>query len=296
MRILDRIIPIIGAASGQSANQLGCEKAPALIESLLRAGSKSSQEKSADWSRFMWQETITCTTSLRQLAALPAVADFCLQLATFTQKLATQYPQLLVMGGDHAVAMGTWSGIVQAYAPRGPLGLIWVDAHLDSHTPDDTESGNIHGMPLASLLGQGDVLLTQILSPKPKFKPQHVVVIGARSYEPVEVERLQSLGVRVYWMRDIERLGIAAIFTEAVEYLTATTVGIGMSIDLDAFDPHDVPAVSAPEPHGIFLGSFLAATNVLKSLVALEITEFNPTLPGSEQTAQAVLQLMNRLL
>ena len=114
----------------------------------------------------------------------------------------------LVLGGDHIVGAGTWRGVARALAPRGKLGLIWIDAHLDAHTPQTTHTGNIHGMPLAALLGIGDETLTGL--PGPHLDPAHVTIIGARSWEPEELKLLQKLGVKIFFMPEVKTRGLTA--------------------------------------------------------------------------------------
>lgn len=183
----------------------------------------------------------------------------------------------LVLGGDHAVAAGTWRGVARRLKPRGALGLIWIDAHLDSHTEHSTHSGNIHGMPLAALLGEGAAPLTSV--PGPVLDPAHVCVIGARAWEAEELERLTRLGVRIFGMSEVRRRGLDAVFCDALTLARRGTAGFGVSLDLDALDPQDMPAVLCPEPGGLRARELADALHVLRScgdLAALEIVEYLP--------------------
>ena len=109
----------------------------------------------------------------------------------------------MLIGGDHSAAAGYWSGIAQAHQPRGDIGLVWIDAHMDSHTPFTSPNGYVHGMPLAALLGHGDPGLTGLLSPRAKLRPDRVCLIGTRDFEPEEAALLRTLDVRVFYMDEV---------------------------------------------------------------------------------------------
>src|SRR5204862_2513914 len=127
---------------------------------------------------------------------------------------------------------------------------------MDSHTPATSETGRIHGMPLACLLGHGYPALTHILHSTPKLKPQNVCLIGVRSFEQGEEELWKKLNVRIYFMDEVIERGFATILKEAVNLVSANTVGYGLSIDLDGFDPLEVPGVDVPESDGIHVNDF----------------------------------------
>ena len=134
----------------------------------------------------------------------------------------------LVLGGDHSIAMGTWRGV--ANAVDGKLGLLWIDAHLDAHTPETSHSGKLHGMPLAALLGQtGDALC----EPGAALAPEHVCVVGVRSFEPEEAALASALGVRIYTIAEIERRGLGEVLREAAARVQTGTAAYGITRDLD---------------------------------------------------------------
>ena len=111
----------------------------------------------------------------------------------------------LVLGGDHSIAMGTVSGVAAHLAASGEkLGLLWVDAHADMNTPDTTPTGNVHGMPLAMLLGRGDEVLLSIGEARPVIAPEHTVILGLRDVDAGEADRIRRLGVTVYTMTDLD--------------------------------------------------------------------------------------------
>lgn len=199
----------------------------------------------------------------------------------------------LILGGDHSCAVGTWRGVASAI--RGSLGLIWIDAHLDSHTPGTSPSGMLHGMPLAELLGAGDGSAGTL--PAPVVSPQNICVLGVRSYEPEEAALLANLGVRVIDMDEIERYGLDRAFAEALEIATDGTGGFGITLDLDVLDPADAPGVNLPVRGGgmgvATLSKVLAERGLDPRLAALEIVEFNPYHDLDAQTERAVAGIVD---
>jgi arginase len=197
----------------------------------------------------------------------------------------------LIVGGDHSIAIGTWSG-VKAALGNEDLGLIWIDAHLDAHIPDTSPSQNIHGMPIAVLLGHGDSRFTTLGGPLPKLKPENVCLIGIRSFEAGEENLLKELGVKVYHMKELQQRGFSSVFEEARKSISAR--GFGLSIDVDAFDPEEAPGTGTPEVDGLWLKDVTTAFHGLAqdpSLLALEITEFNPHRDSENKTAHLVWNL-----
>jgi len=224
---------------------------------------------------------------------VPELRNSCIRLA---RRVLRQQKRGLpvIIGGDHSCAIGTWSGLSD-YG-RKALGLLWIDAHLDSHTPLTSPSGRLHGMPLAILLGEGEPSLQ--LGHGPMVRPEYTVVLGVRSYEPGEPERLQRLGVRFYTMDEIRRRGLGICVAEAWKRVSAAPDGFGLSIDLDALDPAYAPAVSVREPDGLSLPHLVKALHSCnrRRLKAVEIVEFNPTLDRDLRTQKTLTALLNCLL
>ncbi len=232
------------------------------------------------------------------LSALPLLHEINKRLAVATEQLTRAKKDFVVLGGDHSSAIGTWSGVSTGLAKEGDLGLIWFDAHMDSHTPETTPSGNIHGMPLAALLGHGDTSLTHLLTPNPKLKPEHVCLIGIRSFEAAEKELLDRLKVRIFTMQEIKERGLEIVLSEALSIATSNTAGFGISFDLDAIDPLEAPGVSTPAPDGLStlsLYTALKAWNNHPLLTGLEIAEFNPTFDIKAQTETIIFELIHSL-
>lgn len=231
----------------------------------------------------------------RRDGPLDTVAALGVRLAREVERVlrAGKFP--LVVGGDHSCAIGTWNGVRRALAARGPLGLVWIDAHMDSHTFATTPSGQIHGMPLAALLGEGDAALT---GPAPTLYPQHVCLIGVRSFEAGEAALLHRLGVRVFAMAEVRRRGLAAVFDEALAIVRHGTAGFGVSIDLDALDPAEAPGTGLPVPGGLGRVELATALTRLRddpAFVALEIVEYDPHRDRDHRTADVVGALVDAI-
>ena len=183
----------------------------------------------------------------------------------------------LVLGGDHAIGAGTWRGVSRALAPRGKLGLLWIDAHLDAHTEHTTHSGNIHGMPMAALLGVGHDTLTGL--PGPHLDPAHVAIVGARSWEAEEHALLCRLGVKIFTMAEVKRRGLPAVFADALRIARQGTAGFGVSVDLDSMDCAALPATTCLVPDGLAPQALVDCLHGLRScadLMAMEIVEYVP--------------------
>jgi arginase len=205
-----------------------------------------------------------------------------------------QFP--VVLGGDHSIAMGTWTGVARAQAHR-PLGLVWLDAHLDAHTVETTPSMNAHGMGVAALLGHGHAPFRALAGGV--LKPQHLCYIGARSFEAGEMALLRRLGVRIIAMDEVKRRGMDWALREAASIALSGTAGFGISIDLDGFDPKDAPGVGLREPDGFRAAPTLAALARLARhprLRALEIVEYIPEFDDRRRTAHLVRDLIAALL
>lgn len=231
---------------------------------------------------------------------LPIIADLCERIATQVEAdcEAGHFP--LVLGGDHAQAIGTISGLARFHRRRGErVGVIWVDAHTDMNTPDSSPSGNIHGMPLAALLGHGAESLTSIAGSEPALRPQDVVVIGARDVDPTEAALVRETGIRVYTMSELDRRGTSVCVEEALEQVGRETAGIHLSFDLDGVDPGDAPGVGTPVPGGLSLReSHLVCERVAASgrLLGMELVELNPTLDEANRTGRLSVWLIESAL
>jgi arginase len=232
-----------------------------------------------------------------KLAAAPIIHSLNAQLAVHVAELSKNQQRFCVLGGDHSCAIGTWSGVASAYRNQGDLGLIWIDAHLDSHTPETSSTKNLHGMPAAHLLGQGLPALAHLMDEFPKLKPTNLCFIGARSYEEGELSLLHKLGVKIYFMADVKKQGIDKILSDALSHLRKQTYGIGISLDLDAIDPHDAPGVDYREPDGIAAKDLIQALHCMQKekVLGLEIVEYNPVKDEDYKTARLIPKIINAI-
>lgn len=283
-------IRIIGAASGLGAQDHGCEDGPVAFHR-SQAWHELEHESRIDWGRMLFAADSPGRSEIAR------IADLCRRLADeVAQTLATgEFP--LVIGGDHSIAVGTWSGV--ARQAGAPLGLLWIDAHLDSHTPETTYSGAVHGMPLACLLGRGDKRLLGIGRPGAHVSPAHTVVLGPRSYEAEEMEFLRTMGVRIIPAEEISERGFAVCLREAIAIVTAAPAGFGLTLDLDVIDPTGAPGVGSPEPDGLWEGDVLAGVAelaTLPGLQAVEIAEYNPDRDWQGRTARLIAELIGAML
>ena len=195
----------------------------------------------------------------------------------------------LVLGGDHSMSIGSVAGIASFCKKNNlRLGVIWIDAHTDMNTDETSPSGNIHGMPLAALLGLGNKSLTQFYGFAPKVKPENCVVIGARSIDPLERKNIQQIGLKVYTMADVDKIGIHRIISRVLKQFKNSVDHIHISFDVDSVDPSVAPGVGTPVPGGLSYRE----THLLMEAIAecgcmssLEITEVNPILDHKNQTA-----------
>jgi arginase len=285
-----RNVEIIGVASGGGAQDLRCADGPQALQAsgILQCLTHAGQTPPAF-------DVLHVSDFMRDQDVLAQVAEIDSRLALLVSAKLKNHILPLVVGGDHACAVGTWSGVRAALPPQEELGLIWVDAHMDSHVPDTSPSGALHGMPLACLLGEGPEALTRLGGPAPKLRPRHVCLIGVRSFESDERVLLERMGVRVYFMEEVRARGFATVWQEAVRYVSQGVAGYGVTIDLDAIDPRDAPGVGTPEGNGIAGDDLIHAVQQLRDdpgLLAVEIAEYNP----HQDRDRLTLKLLRRLI
>jgi arginase len=202
----------------------------------------------------------------------------------------------LVLGGDHSLAAGSVAASAEmARRANLPLGLIWVDAHGDMNTPASSASGNVHGMPLAALLGPEPTELSCIGGFSPKVSPDHTVLIGVRNLDANEKLRVRESRVHVFTMKDIDRAGIAAVAEQAIQLAGRGTGGLHVSFDIDVCDPLVAPGVGTPVKGGLdyreahMVMEMLADSGLLR---ALDMVEVNPTLDVQNNTAALGTELV----
>lgn len=294
-------IALLGAAFSAGGADPGCRHAPDVFRARAysawrRRLARQQLTLSVYWAGVVREES-PLPQPMRSPGARRALLRNSQRLMRRTLRLRRGGMLPVVIGGDHSCAIGTWSGI--ASAQRRPLGLLWIDAHLDAHTPESSETQRLHGMPLAVLLGEGDAPLTQMGGTTPVLDPRYCAVIGVRSYEAEEPLRLARLGVRFYTREEILRRGLGVVLSEAWRRVAAAPGGFGVSLDLDVLDPTLAPGVSVPERGGLHparLAGLLARQPHKERLRGLEIVELNPRRDPRGQTLRLLPLLMTALL
>jgi arginase len=202
----------------------------------------------------------------------------------------------LVLGGDHSVAVGTVSGVARHFrASNQSIGLIWLDAHADMNTPESSPSGNIHGMPLACILGMGPAALADLAGFRPKVAPQNAVIVGLRDVDQLEKPQVRGSGIRAFTMRDIDERGLRAVMEEAIRLASDGTAGFHCSLDIDFVDPKDAPGVGTPVRGGAtYREAHLAMEMICDSrrMISLEVVEVNPVIDEANRTADLAVELV----
>ena len=229
-------------------------------------------------------------------ARLAAITDVCTELAHLTAAAVRQGIRPLVIGGDHSLAAGSVAGTATALAERGErVGLIWLDAHGDLNTPTSSHSGNVHGMPVAHLLGMGDHWLSHLSTAFPAVLPEHLVFVGLRDLDDAEKATIAELGLHAFTMRDIDERGLRSVMDEAVAIATHGTGGLHLSCDVDWIDPREAPGVGTPVRGGATLREAHLAMEIIHdsgALLAMDLVEINPILDRENHTAELAAELI----
>ena len=226
---------------------------------------------------------------------LEEIVECCSHLRAKVEAILAQGSFPLVVGGDHSIACGTIAAISSHHHRLGQkIGLIWFDAHGDINTPESSESGNIHGMPLACVIGRGIPELVRLGSRVPMVDVEKAVLIGVRTLDKKEKEEIKDSGIHVFTLRDIDMHGIHKVMKMAIEIASTGTAGFHLSFDLDGTDPSVAPGVGTPVTGGTTLReSHLIMEHASESgwLLGLELTEINPILDNQNATARVAVDL-----
>ena len=202
----------------------------------------------------------------------------------------------LLLGGDHSLAAGSVAGVAEFYRrQQQKIGLLWIDAHSDINTPESSLSGNVHGMPLAALMGLGPEPLANIFGHAPKIAPENVVLVGVRDVDQAERENLRRAGMTVvYTMRDIDERGMRSVMEEALRAAGRGTCGYHVSLDMDWIDPEEAPGVGTPVRGGATYREAHLAMEIVADhgrLLSFEIVEVNPVIDEHNRTADLAVEL-----
>jgi arginase len=226
---------------------------------------------------------------------LEEISQTCKSLAEMVRKTLDENMLPLVLGGDHSIAVGTIAGAAAHFAKEGKhIGVIWLDAHGDMNTPESSPSGNVHGMPLAAVMGNGPSELIDFAGIKPMVEPRQVALVGTRDLDAKERRFAKESGVHVFTMRDIDERGMREVMSEAIRFATDDTAGIAVSLDMDFIDPSDAPGVGTPVRGGVtYREAHLALEMIADSreMISFELVEINPVIDLHNTTATLGVEL-----
>ena len=292
-----RQIHIIGVPLDMGASRRGVDMGPSAVRVAgLEARLEALGHHVVDGGNIRVEVAETRTPGSGNAHYLSEIAETCARTADAVLAALDAGATPLVLGGDHSLAAGSVSGVAEYYRHRGQkIGVLWIDAHADLNTPDTSPSGNVHGMPLAALMGLGPEPLANLLGFSPKIAPENTVLIGVRDIDAAERENIRRAGIaEVYTMRDIDERGMRAVMEEALRAAGRGTVGYHVSLDLDWIDPEDAPGVGTPVRGGATYREAHLAMEILADhgrLLSFEIVEVNPVIDEHNRTADLAVEL-----
>jgi arginase len=283
-------IRIIGVPMDLGASRRGVDMGPsALRVAGLQARVKQLGHSVEDIGNISVKQPEEMSFGEKRAKYLAEIADASNDLGLVVQKSLEEGYTPLVLGGDHSIAAGSTSGVAAYFRKeKKQIGSIWLDAHSDMNTPETSPSGNVHGMPLAAILGYGIPELHELFGYSPKIEPQNVVLVGVRDLDSQEKKFIKKLGVRAFTMRDIDERGMREVMADALKYAMDDTDGIVVSLDMDFVDPSDAPGVGTPVRGGAtYREAHLAMEMIADSeaMVSMEIVEINPIIDEHNRTA-----------
>ena len=226
---------------------------------------------------------------LRYLDEIVRVSN---QLADKTYQLITQHRRIVAIGGDHSINLGVMSGASAAL--DGNLGLIYLDAHGDMNTHETTETGNIHGMHLASLLGLGDSRLVDVYRTGAKIKPANLLHIGGSDLDQPEIELMGRLPIPNFKLIDMILDGMRPLFGK-IDQLCSSVDNIWVSLDLDVIDRIYAPGAGMPNPGGLSYREILSIADYVGrqcNVVGIDVVEYNPLQDEDKKTAELGIELI----
>ena len=292
-----RRVSIIGAPCGFGASIAGVDLGPAAMRV---AGLRQRAAQLGYEVRDLGDLRMDCYASQpapgEKLRYLPEITAASVQLATDEKAVIEGGEFPIILGGDHSIAIGSVAGVTSFYRQRGEsVGLIWFDAHADMNTPETSPSGNIHGMPLAVLLGYGATELTGIEGFSPKLDPRFCAHIGARDVDAGERELIKKLGIRFFTMREIDERGMSVCIDDAIAIASKATAGYHVTFDVDALDPGDAPGSGTVVRGGMtYREAHLAMEKIAEAggALSLDVVEINTALDINNKTAQLGVELI----
>lgn len=293
----NKTVAILGVPLGYGASMAGVDIGPAALRvARLQQRIERLGYQVRDLGDMRLERPQTVPLAGDKLKYVREIHNACEQLAGQVQAILQAGQLPLVIGGDHSIAMGSFAGAASFFKQREQtLGLIWFDAHADMNTPETTPSGNIHGMPLATLLGYGAPELTNIAGFAPKLDPSLCVHVGARDIDPGERELIAKTGLKFFTMRDIDERGMSACMNDAIKIASRGTAGYGVTFDVDALDPGDAPGSGTLVRGGLtYREAHLAMEKIAEAggMRSLEVVEINTALDVNNKTAELGVELI----
>lgn len=290
-------IAVIGAPMDLGAGRRGVDMGPSALriarlhERLVRLGYEVE-----DLGNVAVDQPESAPTGPDNARYLPQIADTCARLAEMVEGAADAGRVPVVLGGDHSIGAGTIAGMARHFAKGGErLGVIWIDAHADMNTPETSPSGNVHGMPLACVIGRGPVELAGLAGTIPMVRPENVAIVGLRSVDDLERLHVRDTGVHAFTMRDIDERGMPAVIRAAIEAVSNGTAGFHVSYDMDSVDPSEAPGVGTPVAGGLtYREAHLAMEMVgdTERMTSVEVVEVNPVMDVANKTAMLGVDLI----
>jgi arginase len=293
-----RQIRILGAPLDLGQSRRGVDMGPSAVRVAgLEARLESLGHRVSDGGNVPVAIAETSNAGEANAKYLREIAESCERVAGMVLQTLEEGITPLILGGDHSVAAGSVSGVAEFYRRHNQkIGLLWIDAHADINTPETSPSGNVHGMPLAALLGLGPDMLSDILGWRPKIAPENAVLIGVRDIDKTEKENIRRAGIgEVYTMRDIDERGMRTVMEEALRAAGRGTAGYHVSLDMDWIDPEDAPGVGTPVRGGATYREAHLAMEILADhgrLLSFETVEVNPVIDEHNRTAALAVELI----
>ncbi|QHW37568.1 arginase [Staphylococcus ursi] len=292
---MNKIIELIGAPTTFGQKKLGVNLGPdairyaGVLPRLKRIGHEvidagNVEAPPVDIEKFMSQQ--------EGLQNYEEILTFSKSLKDKVSDSIRQQHFPVILGGDHSLAIGSISGVAEHY---DNLGVIWYDAHGDLNVPEESPSGNMHGMPLRILVGEGDEKLVQLGDFAPKVKPENIVLIGMRDLDFGERKYIKKHRIRTYTMADIDERGIRSVIEESITYLKDKTDGVHLSLDVDALDPNETPGTGTKVSGGLTYRESHYALELLNQsgiITSMDIVEVNPLLDVGNHTAEQAVALL----
>jgi arginase len=290
-------VRIIGVPMDLGQSRRGVDMGPSALRGAgLQAAIKKLGDTVEDIGNLEVKQPEEMPVGEKRAKYLQEIAETCQDLANTVEKSLTEGFLPLVLGGDHSIAVGVAAGVASHFRKdKKEIGYLWLDAHGDMNTPESSPSGNIHGMPLAAIMGYGAPELVDLGGFKPKAEPGNIVIVGARDLDAQERKIVKKSGVRVYTMRDIDERGMRDVMSEALKYAMDDTAGIAVSMDMDFVDPTDAPGVGTPVRGGVTYREAHLAMEMIadtESMVSMDVVEINPILDEHNRTALLGVELV----